>query len=115
MTPAGHTHSHPIEPGHDTRPRESSLVHPSVPAQAVAGASLPISEAPAAIAPRFSMRVGTNDDPTESGHALAGSSGGDATLDPNGTPFPEAGVSVPARLLGSGSPAYPAAARLAEV
>jgi TonB family protein len=109
-----HTHSYPVLLDHNARPHDPSLVHlPLVSSHDVARSTT--LDAPAATAARFSMRVGTNDDQISNGPNLQGASGDGPAVDLNGAPFPEASVSVPARLLGSSSPAYPAGARLAEI
>lgn len=126
-----HTHTYPAPPGHDDVPHSPELAHthdapaPAAstpgaagggPAEAATGAP---AEAPAA--PRFTMKLGTVAHslpaaaaPGAGSASGSGESGGAAAGAAEAT-VPEAQVSSPARVVAASPPAYPPAARAAQV
>lgn len=133
---AHHTHTYSAPPGHDDVPHSPELAHthdapaPAASSPAVGGSHAePAAGAPteAPAAPRFSMRLGTiaaaapppAGAPAGVGPARgAGGSGGGSGEGIAGSPeavLAESQVSSPARVVAAAPPAYPPAARAAQV
>lgn len=116
-TPATHTHPYPVPFDHDAHPHDPNLVHAPLAHDDDHDHdhdhAEPVVAAPAPAA-HFTMHMttsgATNGSPTGVGEAHGPS--GDAV---STTPMAEAAVSVPARLVGSVTPAYPPTARQNEI
>lgn len=117
-----HKHDYPVPPGHDETPHDPRLVHVFAgmthPTPAEAEEAPAVVLAPEGAPVHFVMSVGS----TIVSHGGLSASQGAQDRAPAGAPegppeqtVPESHVSVPARLLTSVTPAYPAAARSAEI
>jgi TonB family protein len=117
---AMHTHPYPVPSDHDARPHDPNQVHlplPNIPAPAQ---EAPAEAAPIVQTPRFAMSVKStgSEHPRASGTAPNGlviSSSGATAAGSGDGPWSESSVSVPARLRGALSPAYPPGARAEQV
>lgn len=128
--PAGahHTHTYPAPPGHDDVPHSPELAHthdaPAATAAAASGAPTAAAKGdpPAPTSPRFTLKLGTTAAslPSAPGAAGAGSARGAGGSGEGAAGSPEAAVaesqvSSPARVVAASPPAYPPAARAAQV
>jgi TonB family protein len=129
---ASHTHDYPVAADHDAHPHDPSIDHriasptflPAAAVPGVASAGEPaaagaVEVAPAA--PHFAMVFGQSAVAVGGATSASGTGSTPVTVMPGpshgdaDSPVPEALVSVPARLVASVRPAYPPAARAAEV
>jgi TonB family protein len=114
-----HTHPYPVPPSHDMHPHDPDLVHTGEPAhehdvEPAAPAAVATAEAPA---PRFTISLGAakvGATVVASGADGAGH-GGHSEGGAENELVPESRVAVPAKLVAAFQPAYPPAARAAEV
>jgi TonB family protein len=109
VPPPMHTHSYPVPLDHDMHPHDPSIVHlpfaaPAPSAPMTSSPPPPVLDAPPSAAPaRFKMTLAAE---TGAGVSVA-SAGAAAAAGTDPAPLAESQASVPARLVGSISPAYP--------
>lgn len=123
-----HTHTYPAPPGHDDVPHSPELAHthdsPAATAAAASGAPAAAAPAdpPAPTSPRFTMKLGTvaGSPPSPPGAAVQGAprgggAPGEGAAGSAEAVLAESQVSSPARVVAASPPAYPPAARAAQV
>jgi len=124
-----HHHDYPVAPDHDATPHDPSLVHAPLAPAAPATEEPPVAEAPPAAPPRFTITLSSSgaravtaapasdhDHDHDHEHGVGSGSGGAGPGgDGTGEVVAESAVSRPARLVLGPAPAYPPAARAAEV
>jgi protein TonB len=96
-----HTHPYPVPASHDAQPHPESLKHTPSPAEAPAPHEPAAHDEPEAVVPHFAMTLGPQRFRVTSAAPAA----------PANATYTAAEVAVPARLVSSVSPVYPAAAR----
>jgi TonB family protein len=120
-----HMHSYPVAPDHDAHPHDPSLVHvpfiaPRVPAMVTAAAPPApevVADSPSSAPARFTMVVANASTAIAANRDADGRTAmmAEAAEGSDAAPLSEDGVSSPARLAASITPAYPSSARAQEI